>query len=319
MVRLRSPWHLGYFLLPLNNSNQYYFGMYHVTTFYHFFPVTDTAALQSEIYAKGEELGITGLVLVAHEGLNATVAGSEASIIEFKKYLQGLQSDIMFKDSQSDEQPFKRWLVKIRTEIVAIGDPQLHPDDVNDDTHLTPDEWNEVLDNEEVVVLDARNTYETAIGKFKDAVDPELGAFDEFPEYVKQCDIPKDKKVLMYCTGGIRCEKACLEMKRQGYQHVYQLKGGILQYLKEHPDKHYDGECFVFDHRAAVGQDLKPSAKYRLCPHCGDPGGKWLDCKFCNDTAVICKKCAQTESCHTCSKNCRHHFELGHKSKVATK
>ena len=143
---------------------------------------------------------------------------------------------------------------------------------------------------------------------FKGAVDPNLKQFDEFPEYVNNCNIPKDKKVMMYCTGGIRCEKACLEMKRQGYQHVYQLKGGILQYIKECPNQKYQGECFVFDHRTAVNQDLAPSEQYRLCPHTGDPGDVTITCRNCGKEGVVHKACVGKEEYETCCKDCRGQF-----------
>lgn len=159
------------------------------------------------------------------------------------------------------------------------------------------------------MLLDTRNVYETAIGKFRGAVDPKLQKFSEFSDFVTASDIPKNKKVLMYCTGGIRCEKASLEMQRLGFEDVYQLSGGILKYLEEFPDGPFEGECFVFDHRVAVDKNLRPSKQYKLCPHCGNPGDKSISCRKCGAQAIICDGCANNEYKVSCSKNCAHHLE----------
>ena len=211
-----------------------------VTTFYKFFPVKDVQIVRDHLYNTGKELGLYGLTLVAAEGVNGTIAGPDADIEAYKKILEETAGGIVFKDSPADEQPFKRWFVKIREEIVAIGDTDLVPPEV-DDTHLTPEEWNTVLETEDVELIDTRNDYETMIGVFEGATDPKLKEFNEFPKWVEESEIPKEKKVLMYCTGGIRCEKALLEMNRQGYKNVYQLKGGIIQYLKECPNQKFKG------------------------------------------------------------------------------
>ncbi len=138
---------------------------------------------------------------------------------------------------------------------------------------------------------------------FEGAIDPKLKMFSEFPSFVEKCGIPKNKKVLMYCTGGIRCEKALLEMEKQGYKNVYQLKGGILQYLKDCPNQKFKGECFVFDHRTAVGQQLEPSNRYSLCPHTGDPADLHITCSRCNKTAVVAAHCDDIQK-QSCSKDC---------------
>jgi UPF0176 protein len=277
-----------------------------VTTFYKFFSMNEQKVIENKatLDHAGADLKLLGLTLIAQEGINGTVAGRASDIEAFKQVVQQMAGEVIFKDSPANEQPFKRWHVKIRPEIVAIGDPAMHPDTpVNN--HLPPSEWNHVLATEDVVVLDTRNRYETMIGKFKNAIDPNIESFDEFPEYVKNCDIPKDKKVLMYCTGGIRCEKALIEMKNQGYEHVYQLQGGILQYFKEQPHTYFEGECFVFDHRSAVDQDLNPSKIYATCPHCGDPGDVKFDCNFCSQPATVCTRCNTERSKVTCSKDCQ--------------
>ena len=279
-----------------------------ITAFYKFLEITEDelASLRSELQRMGYKYKLQGLTLVATEGVNGTVSSSGEGIAQFKQYLQERFGEITFKDSFSDFRPFKRWLVKIRGEIVAIKDKTIFPD--GDRNHLSPDEWHQVLSDEDVVVIDTRNICETDIGMFKGAIDPRLKSFGEFPDWVRECGIPKDKKVLMYCTGGIRCEKAIISMAREGYDNVYQLKGGILDYLAQYPDGHWDGECFVFDGRVAVDKQLAPSQRYKFCPHCGDPGDLKSNCQMCQKEMVICKRCSEIQDRNTCSKNCAELF-----------
>jgi len=279
--------------------------MFHVSAHYKFKPLAkeDLDDLRKDLLVFGEKIEMSGLVLVGAEGLNGTVAAaSEETLNLWKEKLESIFGDITFKDSFSETQPFKRWFVKIRDEIVSLGDTSIVPDGKNN--HLSPQQWDAMIDNEDVVILDARNTYETEIGIFEGAIDPKLGCFQDFPEYVKTCDIPKDKKVLMYCTGGIRCEKASMEMQRQGYENVFQLDGGILRYMKERPQKKWKGECFVFDHRVAVNKDLLPSKRYGLCPHCGDPGDRCITCEQCQKPSMMCVRCIESLNHQTCSKDC---------------
>ncbi len=278
---------------------------YHVTTFYVFTPLSQekVTELATLFTAEGKRLNICGLLLLATEGSNATFAGSEESVKELKSYLQSHLGALTWKDSTCAKKPFKRWKVAIREEIVAIGNPSIVPS--GDAGHLSPAEWNQMLQDPDVVVIDTRNDYETAIGKFEGAVDPNLKTFSEFPEYVAASELPKDKKYMLYCTGGIRCEKAVLAMKEQGYENVHQLKGGILQYLKECPEGKFEGECFVFDHRVAVDKNLNPSQKYALCPHCGDPGDLMICCTLCGTERKICVSCEQKQK-RFCSKDCAH-------------
>src|SRR5262249_18433563 len=144
--------------------------------------------------------------------------------------------------------------------------------------------------------------------------DLNLQEFKEFPKKLKDAGIPKEKKVLIYCTGGIRCEKAILEMNRQGYQSVQQLQGGILNYLREFPQQDFEGECFVFDYRVAVDQGLAPTQAYLLCPHCGQPGKEKVVCSQCGRTETVCRNCLSRGQ-QTCSKNCAHHAEIGSNSR----
>lgn len=286
---------------------------YRVTTFYQFNKIPDhlIGEMTQELTEAAERFSVCGLIILATEGINATVAAPEDQIDNFKNFLRsysGLEN-MIFKDSTSDKKPFRRFKIKIRDEIVTAGRSDLFPAGPNN--HLPPEEWHRILTEEEdFVLIDTRNWYETAVGKFRGAIDPGLEMFTEFSDYVKKSGIPQDKKVLMYCTGGIRCEKASLEMASQGYRKVYQLEGGILNYLQKYPAGEFEGECFVFDHRVAVNSDLRPSDRFALCPHCGNPGDQQIICEYCDSDSTICKSCIE-EDLKTCSKNCQHHYVRG--------
>jgi len=281
-----------------------------ITTFYLFTPLPkeEIARLEKRFHRFARWHRMRGLVILAPEGINGTVAGSHFAIARFKKLLTQEVGEMLCKDSFAPEKPFTRWSIKIRKEIVSLKNASILPES-DENYHLSPEEWHRTMQEEDVVLLDTRNSYETEIGMFKNAVDPKLKHFQFFPDFVRKSNISKDKKVLMYCTGGIRCEKALIEMQSQGYKHVYQLKGGILQYLKEFPNGFFKGECFVFDHRTSVDKNLQPSQLYTLCPHCGDPGKERIECRHCRMKAVVCEKCLVNEWKETCSKNCAHVIE----------
>lgn len=232
-------------------------------------PKRKRAALHAALKAFGEERGMRGLVLIALEGINSTVCGSPEAIAEWKERLREIKDDIVFKDSAAEKLVFRRWSVKLKSELITLKQPGAEPKGAHH--HLSPQEWNAMLKRDDVVVVDTRNAYEVALGKFKGAIDPKLNNFQEFPDAMRSANIPKDKKVLLYCTGGIRCEKAIFTMEALGYEHVYQLDGGILAYMEQCPDDAFEGECFVFDHRVAVDQQLRPSQIYKLCRECGNP------------------------------------------------
>ncbi len=247
-----------------------------------------------------------GLVLLATEGINGTVCGSAEVMGEWQVLIAELFPNAMWNESVADTLVFPRWLVKIRKEIVALNRPDSSP---LDGTHLSPAEWNTMMRGGDAVIIDTRNTYETRVGMFEGAIDPGIEQFTEFERYAATCDVPKDTTVMLYCTGGIRCEKAVASMKDAGFKNVFQLKGGILSYLKECPDAAFKGECFVFDHRVAVDQTLKPSQTYKLCPSCGDPGTQKVSCPQCCTGFVACIDCLNTKAHVTCSKNCNYHYE----------
>lgn len=279
-----------------------------VTTFYRFFPLApdDLARVQEEITARMQETGILGLVLVAAEGLNGTVAGSEAAVEAFKLFICDFvpDRDVRFKDSRSEAPPFHRVSVDIRREIVGLKRPELVPE-VTENSHLTPKEWHDFLaSGQPYVMIDTRNRYEVAVGKFRGAIDPDIMKFSEWGDYLEKANLPKDVPALIYCTGGIRCEKAILEMHERGFDKVYQLRDGILGYLAEYPDGFYEGECFVFDDRVAVTADLQPTTRYGTCPGCGLPGDVPQNCGWCGEPFVTCDACAPRQDL-ACSGECR--------------
>ncbi|MBK9322577.1 MAG: hypothetical protein IPM97_06425 [Bdellovibrionaceae bacterium] len=300
---------------PGNNSQNYY-----VTTFYQFKNLPDPNQVKSDLEQKAVDLNVKGLIIIGTEGFNATVSCSTLLGFEsFKNFIRDYFTipELFFKDSISQKSPFRRFKVKIREEIVTLGTPELVPNN-KENHHLSPAEWNKVLKEEnDFLLIDTRNWYETKIGTFKGAVNPGIDKFTEFPEYVEKHSIPKDKKMLIFCTGGIRCEKGILELQRQGFENVFQLNGGIINYIKEYPNDQFEGECFVFDHRVALDQDLAPTEKYGLCPHCGQPSSVEIECKRCDTHELICEDCAHLEwKKDTCSKNCAYQYELHPESKA---
>ena len=284
-----------------------------IASFYHFAKrePEQLTALAQGFRELALEHALRGLVVLAAEGVNATVSGSSPAIAYFKEHV-GMaypEAPILWKDSSAERPVFRRFKVDIRPEIVTIGDVSVDPREASGST-LSPEAWEETLRTDpNVVLLDTRNRYETALGTFRSAVDPGLRSFSEFVPYVQATPFPKNAKVLMYCTGGVRCEKAAVVMKRAGYQQVYQLEGGILKYLERYPHQRFEGECYVFDHRVAVDQELRPSARYGLCPHCGDPSSVEVCCAECHATAKLCPRCVASQPQPSCSKNCAYHVE----------
>ena len=248
---------------------------------------------------------IKGLVLVAPEGVNGTVAGSDAAILEFKRQITSLFPgiEIGFKDSICHEMPFKWTNVDRREEIVGLKKPELVPGEF-ENNHLSPAEWHEKLTSgEQIQLIDTRNVFETKIGKFKGAIDPGLTKFSEWGDYLDSAPLEKDKPTLIYCTGGIRCEKAILEMQQRGFEKVYQLRDGILGYLAEYPEAEYEGECFVFDERVAVDQHLRPTERFGICPGCGLTSEVRIECDWCGRQYFTCEGCQESRA-RACSKTC---------------
>lgn len=234
-----------------------------IATFYKFVPLTDPNNLQQAFKTAGGKWGIKGTILLAEEGINSTICGSNENMAKMLAFIANLPEtrQIEYQLSYADTMPFKRYFVKVKPEIVGLGRPDLNPFE-RTGTYASPEEWNALLADPEVVVIDVRNEYEVTLGKFKGAINPHTDVFKEFPQYVKtQLDPQKHRKVAMYCTGGIRCEKASALMLELGFPEVYHLKGGILNYLATIPaeQSQWQGECFIFDDRLALDAQLNKS------------------------------------------------------------
>ena len=239
--------------------------IYLTTAMYHFVSLPSYKKLREPLLNFCISQSIKGTLLLADEGINGTVAGSEKSILELLNYLkndplfEGHFKNLSHKESWSDKHPFYRMKVKLKKEIVTLGVPGVSPTKVVG-KYVKPQDWNAIISDPEVVLIDTRNDYEYMIGTFKNAINPETQTFREFPEFVKtHFDPKKHKKVAMFCTGGIRCEKASSYMMSEGFDEVYHLEGGILKYLEEvKPDESlWQGECFVFDQRVAIKHGLE--------------------------------------------------------------
>ena len=246
-----------------------------IAGFYRFARLERLALLRSEILGHARRSGIWGTILLAEEGVNGTVAGKSDGVPEFMSWLKTyLQLDeLPVSYTQADAVPFYRLKVRIKKEIVTMGVDGVDAGE-NTGYHVAPEDWNELIQNPDVLLLDARNDYEIALGSFEGAEDPKTKAFREWPEYVKNrlAGESGHKKVAMFCTGGIRCEKASALLRQAGIQEVYQLQGGIINYLKKvsKPQSRWHGDCFVFDERVALDHDLVPSG-HQLCRGCRYP------------------------------------------------
>ena len=245
-----------------------------VATFYKFVPLPDYRELQAPLLAYCQQQQLCGTILLAAEGINATVAGTRAGIDAAIVYLRSdpRLADLEVKESTAAAVPFQRLKVRLKAEIVTMGQPEVDPGSCVG-TYVEPEAWNALISDPEVTVIDTRNTYEIEIGSFQGAQSPETRSFREFPDYVeRELDPSQQKKVALFCTGGIRCEKATSYLLARGFNEVYHLKGGILKYLETVPaaESLWEGECFVFDERVAIGHGLDPGS-HELCLGCGHP------------------------------------------------
>ncbi|WP_017937854.1 rhodanese-related sulfurtransferase [Zestomonas thermotolerans] len=245
-----------------------------VAALYKFVTLTDHVALREPLLQTMLANGIKGTLLLAEEGINGTVSGTREGIDSLLAWLKSdpRLADLEHKESYCDAQPFYRTKVKLKKEIVTLGVPGVDPNR-RVGTYVEPKDWNALIADPEVLLIDTRNDYEVAIGTFEGAIDPETRSFRQFPEFVRaRFDPARHKKVAMFCTGGIRCEKASSFMLEAGFEQVFHLKGGILKYLEEVPEEQskWHGECFVFDNRVTVRHDLS-RGDYDLCHACRNP------------------------------------------------
>ena len=247
-----------------------------VAAFYAFADLLNIEELQRTFAYFLKKEDIKGTVLLAHEGINGTIAGTEAGIDRFKKFLKlnNLYESQNFKTSACKEDPFPRLKVKLKDEIVSIGNELADPTKIVGE-YVQPEDWNSLISQEDVLVLDARNTYEFSIGTFEKSIQPETTNFREFPDWLEDLEssgVNKNNKVAMFCTGGIRCEKASSLMKAKGFKNIYHLQGGILNYMEkvDAEDSLWKGECFVFDDRVALNHNLEVGS-YDMCHGCRMP------------------------------------------------
>ena len=267
-----------------------------VAAFYHFGALPHYKSIQEPLRATCARLGVRGIALLAAEGVNGTMAGSRAAMEEVLETLCRLTgfNRIDHKWSTAQEMPFLRLKVRLKKEIVTLGVEGVDPNR-RVGTYVAPEDWNAVISDPDVVVLDTRNHEEVRIGTFAGAIDPLTRSFSEFPDYVKaNLDPARHKKIAMFCTGGIRCEKASSYLLDQGFDEVFHLKGGILNYLEKVPEDEslWQGACFVFDRRIALGHGLVEASDLVLCGGCRTPlsTAEQQDPAF--EAGVCCPHCA---------------------------
>ena len=266
-----------------------------VAAFYKFHPLPHYRDVQAPLAAALKAMGVKGSVLVADEGMNGTIAALTDTIGEALRTIETLTGigTLEPKLSVAKSMPFKRMKVRLKKEIVTIGDVYAKPHELVGE-YVDAAQWNALISNPDVVVVDTRNAYEVKVGTFRGAIDPGTESFGEFPDYVRNSLADKkDRKIAMFCTGGIRCEKATSFMKHEGFQNIYHLKGGILKYLEDVPQAEslWQGACFVFDERVAVGHGLTIS-DYTICHGCLMPVSAEERRSVKYEDGVCCPACA---------------------------
>ena len=270
---------------------------------YKFVELPDFADLKAPLLDCCNNNQVKGTILLASEGINGTIAGSSEGVHAVLAFLRSDPrfADLVHKESFSEKAPFYRLKIRLKREIVTMGIPDINPR-LMAGKYVKPDEWNKLLDDPDVVVVDVRNDFEVSMGTFEGAINPKTKSFSELPEWVLQETALRNKpKVAMFCTGGIRCEKSTAFLRTQGFEEVYHLEGGILKYLETVPEaeSRWEGECFVFDERVSVGHGLK-SGNYELCRGCRHPISQedkaselfvlGVSCPHCHDSKTETKK-----------------------------
>lgn len=281
----------------------------HILLFYKFHPIKDIEWFIRYHKRFCKDLDIVGKVLVGGEGINGNVAGTKEQMEKYKDFVHGLKGfeDIWFKEEIGNEAPFKKMIVRFKKEIVSLQK------DVNmksKGNYVTPEEFLKGVEDDKVIILDARNDYEYKMGRFKNATNPNIKTFREFPEFIDKFKekVDKDKKIFMYCTGGIRCEKAGRYMEEQGFTDVHQLHGGVINFCQELPNTVWEGKCFVFDKRlmSDIGQENETISQ---CISCDSISDLQRNCKYidCDKLVVQCVKC-QERLHKCCSEDCMEKF-----------
>ena len=286
----------------------------HILLFYKFQQIKDPEYFVRKHKSFCKKLGIMGKVLVAKEGINGSVSGTKEQVEKYKKFVWSIKDfeDVWFKEELAHKHPFTKMVVRLRKEIVALNKSV---DIKKKGRYLSPKEFLEIYKNKEenenskIIILDARNYYEYDLGKFKNAINPNIKTFREFPDFVESFKENKDKKIVIYCTGGIRCEKASAYMNENGFSNVYQLEGGIINFCQQFPNTIWEGRCFVFDKRlmSDLNQKNKPITK---CENCRELCDLYRNCKnlSCDKLVIMCIRCQeQLHGC--CSEKCLDEFQ----------
>ncbi len=275
-----------------------------VLLFYKFVELEDADFFRVSHQRFCDSLGIKGKVLVAHEGINGSVSGTHEQMEQYKANLRGIEEfkDVVFKEEDCLDDPFDKMIVKVRENVINIG---RKVDLGKKGKYISPDELVNLYESgEEFLIVDGRNNYESKIGKFKDAITPDVDTFREFDKVVEMLRGNEDKKIVTYCTGGIRCEKASAMLIENGFNNVYQLEGGVITFCQKHPETFWEGSCFVFDKRlvSKVGQKNSPITR---CDGCDCECDFYRNCNNvkCNKLFIICDECVE-ESKGCCSDSC---------------
>ena len=264
--------------------------MFTVAALYHFTPFADPQALRGPLYDLCASQGIKGTLLLANEGINGTVAGPAEGIGALLSHIRALPGcdTLVWKESHAETMPFVRLKVRVKREIVTLGVEGVDPL-ARVGRHVPPQDWNALISAPDVAVIDTRNAYEISIGTFEGAIDPGTSTFREFPAWWQaNKDRFEGKRIAMFCTGGIRCEKSTNYLLGQGVRDVFHLEGGVLKYLEDIPEDQslWHGECFVFDHRVAVGHGLKQGTS-QMCRSCGHPMAAGMECPECGPKQIV--------------------------------
>jgi UPF0176 protein len=281
--------------------------MYQTLLYYKYARIEEAAEFAEQHLAFCKNLGLVGRILVAEEGLNGTISGT---VEQCAAYMQSIEADPRFagmhwKIDDVAELSFFKMHVRYKSEIVHSGLTDLNPNDF-DDNHLEPAQFLAMKDQEDVVILDVRSNYEHQLGRFKNAVTLDMDNFRELPDHLSELEAYKDKKVLTYCTGGIKCEKASAFLRQQGFKEVYQLKGGIINYGKQVGGEDFEGNCYVFDNRVQVPVNSVNPSVITKCRNCGTVTARMVNCAnpHCNDHFVQCSHCGEQLD-GACSHQCR--------------
>ena len=288
------------------NTNNSTLDKYIISTFYKFLVLENYKELKIKFDKSLSKTNIKGTILLANEGVNGTIAGSESDLKKFFLYLDKFSQfkDITPKFSSSNKNPFLRMKVRLKKEIVTIGIPEVSPSNLVG-KYLNVEEWNEFLNESNSMIIDTRNNYEVSIGTFKNSINPKIKSFRDFPKWVQKNlidkKVSKEAKIGMFCTGGIRCEKSTSYLKQLGFENVFHLDGGILKYLEnvKSDENEWKGECFVFDYRVSLNDSLE-KGEYDMCYACRMPLSKenkknkhylkGQSCEYCYDQTTIKQK-----------------------------